>query len=123
MRCFLRDERGAAAIEYAFVLPALLGFALGVMDLGRLVWTEVTLDRAVQAAARCAVVNATTCGTDAGIQSYAAGQAWGMSVPTSSFTITRPACGVTVRAETSFAFTVPWPVNISSVQAAACYPV
>ena len=79
-----REDRGAAAIEYAFVLPALLMFAFGIIDVGRLVWTQVTLDRAVQAAARCASVNSTTCGTDSAIQTYASGQAWGMSVPAAS---------------------------------------
>lgn len=123
MRRFWSDERGAAVIEYAYVLPVLLGFAVAVMDLGRLVWTEVTLDRAVQTAARCASVNATLCGVDAAVQSYAAGQAWGVSIPASSFEVTRPACGVTVSATMDFQYFVPWPSAPTTVTAAACYPL
>jgi Flp pilus assembly protein TadG len=122
MRRFARDDRGAAAIEYAFVLPALLGLAIGVMDLGRLVWTQVTLDRAVQAAARCAAVNATTCGSDANIKANASQGAWGMTVAASKFTVSRPACGVQVEAQVTFQYTVPWPAAPATVRSAACYP-
>lgn len=117
-----RDERGAAALEYAFVLPALFGFALGVMDLGRLVWMQVTLDRAVQAAARCASINVTLCGTDAAIKSYAASQSWGTSVPTSAFEVSPLACGVKIQATMTFQYTVPWPLAPSTIKSAACYP-
>ena len=122
MRGFRRDERGAAALEYAFVLPALFGFALGVMDLGRLVWMQVTLDRAVQAAARCASVNATLCGDEAAIKAYAVTAAWGMTVPTSIFAVSQPACGVKVQATSTFQYTVPWPLAPSTIKSAACYP-
>jgi Flp pilus assembly protein TadG len=122
MRSLVRDELGAAAIEYAFVLPALFGFAIGVMDLGRLVWTQVTLDRAVQAAARCASVNATKCANDTAIQTYAASSAWGMTVPSSIFTTAQQSCGVKVQAQLTFRYTVPWPIAPSTVKSAACYP-
>jgi len=122
MSGFAREERGAAAIEYAFVLPALLAFALGVMDLGRLVWTQVTLDRAVQAAARCASVNATTCANDTAIKTYAAASAWGMTVPASIFTTAQQGCGVNVQAQLTFSYTVPWPVAPATVKSSACYP-
>jgi len=123
MRNFANDERGAAALEYAFVLPALIGFAIAVMDLGRLVWTEVTLDRAVQVAARCASVNSTNCGTNAAIQSYAATSAWGLHTPASSFIVTRLTCGVSVRVQASFRYYVPWPKAPTPVTSQACYPL
>ena len=123
MKRFRRDDGGATALEYAFVLPALLGFAIGVMDLGRLVWTQVTLDRAVQAAARCASINPTKCGADPAIKSYAATSAWGMSVPASIFAVSRPVCGVTVSAATSFEYLAPWPGAPATVTSSACYPV
>ncbi len=117
------DDRGAAALEYAVVVPAFLTLSLGVMDLARLVWTQVTLDRTVQAAARCAVVNSTTCGSDAAIQTYATGQAWGLTTSTTNFTVSHPSCGVTVSAQLAFQFVVPWPtMTLSSLTASACYP-
>ena len=123
MRRFGHDDAGAAALEYAFVLPVMLAFAIGVMDLGRLVWMQVTLDRAVQAAARCASVNPTRCGGDPAIKSYAATSAWGMTVPASTFVVSRPACGVTVSATMSFKYFAPWPNAPSTLTSAACYPV
>jgi len=43
---------GTVAIEYALILPVMLLFTLGIMDTGRLLWTYITLTRAVEAAAR-----------------------------------------------------------------------
>ncbi len=117
------DDRGTLSIEYALILPAFLTLTLGVMDLGRLMWTQVTLDRAVQAAARCASVNSSACTTDAAVQAYAAGQAWGLTTQASNFTVTHPSCGVSVTAQLAFAFVMPWPTTgVSSVSASACYP-
>lgn len=123
MRRLRADERGAVAVEYAVVLPALLAFALAVIDLSRLVWTEVTLDRAVQSAARCAVVNATLCGSNAAISAYASTQAWGLTAPAQVFTVTNETCGVTVRAQMSFRYFVPWPMLARNATASACYPL
>jgi hypothetical protein len=47
---------GAVAIEYAFVLPALLLFLLGILECGRLFWSYTTLYRATEAAARCGAI-------------------------------------------------------------------
>ena len=56
---------GSVAVEYGLLLPALLLLVLGVMDVGRLLWTQATLDRAVEAAARCAAVNTISCASTA----------------------------------------------------------
>lgn len=118
------DDRGALSIEYAVLLPVFLSLVFGVMDLGRLVWTQVTLDRAVQAAARCAAINSTSCGTNSAVQTYATTQTWGLTTAASNFTVTHPSCGVTVSASLPFQLVVPWPgVNLSTLSATACYPV
>ena len=73
----LRDmfhTAGSVAIEYGLILPAMLLFTLGIMDAGRLVWTNMTLSWATDAAARCGAVNTTTCPA-ANIPGYAAGLA------------------------------------------------
>jgi Flp pilus assembly protein TadG len=118
------DARGAVAIEYALLLPAFLLLTLGGMDAGRVMWTQITLDRAVQAAARCAVVDEDTCGNAADIRAYAAAQAWGMTVPVSAFTYESRACGAYVSATVDFGFVIPF-ISQRDVQLAssACYPV
>ena len=68
------DTAGSVAIEYGLILPAMLLFTLGIMDAGRLLWTNITLTRATEVAARCGAVNVTTCPA-ASIPAYAATQA------------------------------------------------
>jgi Flp pilus assembly protein TadG len=123
---------GSVAIEYGLILPAMLLFTLGIMDTGRLLWTNITLTRATEAAARCGAVNTTTCPA-ASIPAYAVAQAWGLSnVTTSAFTVTYPACGVQVQATYTFQFITPWfpqfgstapfGANTMTLNATACYP-
>ena len=123
-------KRGAALIEYALILPVMLLFVLGIMDGGRLLWTYTTLYRAAEAAARCAAINTTDCGTAAQIQSRATSEAWGLIVNPSAFTVTRPLCGVQVHAAYDFTFIVPWfpwfggaPLGTVTLNATACYPL
>jgi Flp pilus assembly protein TadG len=123
--------RGAVAVEYAFVLPVLLLFILGLIEVSRLFWTYTTLYRAAEAAARCGAVNTTLCATSAQIQSYAVTQAYGLSVAASSFTVATAACGITVGASVPFTLLIPWisvgtasgSFNILTLSTTACYPL
>lgn len=126
----LKSRRGAVALEYGLVLPALLLFVLGIMDSGRLLWTYTTLSRAAAAAARCGAVDPVTCGTAAQIRNYAVTQAYGLTIATTAFTPTTVACGSRVAATYSFRFIIPWispiepfgPSNTITLNATACYP-
>ena len=51
-------EEGSAAIEAAFVLPVLLLFTIGSVELGRALWTYHTMLLAVEEAGRYAMVYA-----------------------------------------------------------------
>ena len=116
-------RRGVVAIEYGLLLPAFLLLVFGAMDTGRLLWTQTTLDRAVQAAARCGSVNTTACGSAVAIQTYAATQAWGLTVAPSAFSVSAAACGIKVSASFPFEFTTPWITTLTStLQATACSP-
>ena len=126
---FIFRRRGTVAIEYAIVLPVLLLFLLGIMDTGRLLWTYATLYRASEAAARCAAIHAANCTTFGSTQSYAVGQAWGLTIPASAFTVSNPACGMQVHASYDFQFIIPWfpqfggaPLGTKTLVATACYP-
>lgn len=127
------NRRGATAVEYALLLPALLLFILGIIDVGRLMWTYTTLSRAVEAAARCGAINTdatspTACQSNAAIQARAVTEAWGLTIPSSAFTVTRPACGVQVRGVYPFVSIIPGigkpaPLGTLMLSATACYPV
>jgi len=121
MRRLWRDEAGAALVEYALVLPALLALVLGLMQLGGMAWTQEALNYAVQEAARCAVVRPDLCGTPGAIQQYAASQALGLSVAPETFTVNLVSpdnCGVDVRADVPYDFIVS-PFNTSPVRLTA----
>ena len=123
-------RRGAVAIEYAIVLPVLLLFLLGIMDVGRLLWTYSTLHRATDSAARCAAIQAASCATVGKTQNFAVAEAWGLLIGVSAFTVSNQACGVQVVANYTFGFVIPWlsvvsPFGASNsipLTATACYP-
>ena len=52
---FLRSATGAAATEFALVLPIALLFFFGIIDAGRYVWTMSEMEKAVQMGTRYAV--------------------------------------------------------------------
>ena len=117
-------ERGSVAVEYGIILPVLLMLTLGIIDTGRLIWTQTTLDRAVETAARCGAVNAIDCGTASQLQSYAVGEAYGLTIQASDFTVSTEACGVQVAVSYPFNVVIPWvDVATLTLKATACYPV
>jgi Flp pilus assembly protein TadG len=123
LRRALGDARGAALVEFAALLPVFIALVFGVMQLGQLFWTQSALQHAVEMAARCASINAVTCGTATQIQSYAATQAYGLSLPATTFTATTPACGNQVAASYDFTFPVAALITPAiTLTARACYP-
>src|SRR3954451_12155333 len=59
-----RRRRGQALVEFALVLPVLLLILFGIIDAGRLIFTYNTISSAARNAARVAIVNQSTGGTD-----------------------------------------------------------
>lgn len=134
-RLRLRDASrtaGTVAIEYGLILPAMLLFIFGLIDASRLLWTNITLTRATEVAARCGAVSPTIC---ANIPSFAMTQAQNFGIfdaTAADFVATTPACGVQVQATYTFTFVVPWFPQFSAsapfgattmrLNATACYP-
>jgi TadE-like protein len=56
-RSIYRSNSGAAAAEFALVLPLFLLFLLGIIDVGRFMWALNTAEKATQMGARAAVVS------------------------------------------------------------------
>ncbi|WP_246444371.1 TadE family protein [Sphingomonas sediminicola] len=52
----LRRDDGATAAEFAMVLPLLILFLFGIIDVGRYMWTLNQVEKATQMGARMAVV-------------------------------------------------------------------
>lgn len=118
-------------MEYGFVVPFFLLMFMGSMDAGRAVWTYTTLQRSVEAAARCGVVNTTLCNSPTAISARAVTEAWGLTLTPGIFTVTYPACGLRVTARYDLTLFIPWldgsrpggQSNTIAINVSACYPV
>ena len=117
-----RDDRGTSALEFAMTAPVFFLFIFGIIEFGLLFWTQLGLQHGTQMAARCATVNPTLCPSDTAITSYAVQQAYGLTLPSQTFTFTTPACGNQVSA--TYAFHFPEVLNLSPITltAQACFP-
>jgi Flp pilus assembly protein TadG len=122
-RSLLGNRDGSGAIEFAVIMPVFLAGVLGIMEVGRALWTQNTLQRAVEAAARCASIDAANCGSSTATKNYAVTQAFDLNVTSNIFTVTAPACGNQVAASYPF---VPVSAIIDlprvTLTARACFP-
>jgi Flp pilus assembly protein TadG len=119
-----RDNRGTTALEFALTAPVFFLFMFGIIEFGLLLWTQIGLQHGAEMAARCASVDSTLCpnSNPGAITSYAAQQAFGLALPSQTFTYSTPACGNQVSA--SHAFQFPAILNLSplTLTAQACFP-
>jgi len=69
---WLRNSRGASAVEFAIVAPIFLIMMFGIIEFGRAFWIKSTLQFAVEEAGRYNMVY--TSKTTAEIQAYAEGK-------------------------------------------------
>ena len=74
-RIFLRrlSDRGAAAVEFALVLPLLLLILFGIIDFGRALNTQITLTQAAREGARVAALGQSTANVVTRTQTSATG--------------------------------------------------
>jgi Flp pilus assembly protein TadG len=129
---WVANTEGSVAIEYGLILPLMLLITFGAMDAGRLLWTNIALSRATEAAARCGAVNTVTCASGS-IAAYAASQALGIDdIAATNFVATAASCGTQVVATYTFQFYVPWFPSFGAkapfggttltLHATSCYP-
>ena len=76
----LRDRSGQAAVEFAFIAPTFFLIMFGVMDFGRAMWINSTIEHAAAEGARYAAIRgpskptvATTANVTAFVQNRATG--------------------------------------------------
>lgn len=118
-----RSTAGAAAVEAALVLPVLLAFTFGVLDLSRAMMVQNSLQYATDAAARCAAINTTACGNEEAIKAYAARQIGQFHISANAFAVASPACGKQVSATYSFQSVLKGFVRFSPILTArSCHP-
>jgi Flp pilus assembly protein TadG len=121
-RGFLGNRNGGVALEFGLTAPAFFALVIGTIEVGLLCWAQLALQQGVEAAARCASVNKTLCGTTAQIQSYASTQSVGLSPPSSAFTVTAAGCGNQVQASFNPQFATSFIMMPVTLTASACFP-
>ncbi|WP_170790679.1 TadE/TadG family type IV pilus assembly protein [Ruegeria lacuscaerulensis] len=62
LKAVARNQRGAALVELAIVIPLFLFLIFGVVDYGRLYWSTTAAQKAMHTAARLATVGPPQCG-------------------------------------------------------------
>jgi Flp pilus assembly protein TadG len=136
IRRALRDRAGVTIIEFAILLPFFLILIFGIIEFAQVVFFQAALQHAVTNAARCysefAAPNALgsgntppDCSTIANVQAIAVQQAYGLNIPSATFTPAAPANGYNcVSARYVFNLTIPlmppFPIPLT---ATSCYPV
>jgi hypothetical protein len=116
------DDRGTAAVEFAFVAPVFIVLTVGTFYLCLCLFLTGSLHYAVERAARCASIQATACTASNTVVSYAQSSYFGPG-GTPNFTYNAAAtCGNSVSATMNYVldtglrrFTIP-------VSATACFP-
>jgi Flp pilus assembly protein TadG len=111
---------GAAAVEFAMVLPALAALIVGGIYVGLLVYSIAGLHTAVEQAARCYSVSTTQCSDSSAVQTYAQSQYYGISTPT--FVVSSAACGHQVTGTVTIAFSAVVKDVSVPVTATSCFP-
>jgi len=122
VRSFFRNKSGGTAIEFALTAPAFFILVIGGAQLALLCWAQVALQQGSEAAARCASVNKTLCGTASQIKTYAAAQSFGLSPAVSTFTVSTQACGNRVQASYLPPFLNGFVFPSVTLTASACFP-
>jgi Flp pilus assembly protein TadG len=117
----LRCNAGTTAVEFAMVAPAFIALIVGSVYASQMVYETSSMRFAVEAAARCAAINTTTCSSTSTTQSYAASHYYGPS-PTPTFTASSATCGQNVSASATFALYTGLSTISVPLSASACYP-
>ena len=125
-----RDERGAAAIEAALVLPFYLAFIFGMIEFGNIYWNYTSIQYVADEVARCNAVDScsissTAFNSAANIWSSASAAAGDITIGTCSFPGSSSGTQVTITHTITsltgyFPNVIPSPFNQIAVQ--SCYP-
>lgn len=131
---YWRDCSGATAVEFAFIVGPLLLLLVGVIEVGRLMWTSHALDEVAIDAARCIGIRAPGCASAEEIQPILvnayigqAARSWGIVVIPNDISLrTDIGCAVDtgfLRVGLSYGFDSVLPgIGKTQLTSEACFP-
>ncbi|HVL05599.1 MAG TPA: TadE family protein [Acidimicrobiales bacterium] len=105
-----RDERGAAVVEFALILPLLVLFVFGIVEFGRAYSARIELTSAVREGARAVALGANAAEAETVTKDAAPGLARDrLTVPTPTLcTVTPAPPNARVEAHYPFTYTIPF---------------
>jgi Flp pilus assembly protein TadG len=109
-----RDERGAAAVEFALILPLLLMFVFGIVEFGRAYNARIELTAAVREGARAAALAdpaAPAATTDTATKTATINGAPGLKPALIASQVAVTACPVNPGASTNAEVTATYPFS------------
>jgi Flp pilus assembly protein TadG len=115
-------QRGAAAVEFAMILPAFTALIVGGIYGAQLLYASSSLRYAAEAAARCYSINTSVCSSTSATQTYALGKYMGPPSPAPTFTATSASCGHNVTGSLSYVLNVGLTSFTVPLSVSACYP-
>jgi Flp pilus assembly protein TadG len=121
---FFKSNSGATALEFALVLPAVIAFVVGIIQVGYLLWIDNLLHYSVETAARCGAIGSTTYPCAGSDMQTAAKNLFQQAVaitniPSGTFTPLSPCSGSGLQGSYTVSFLLAVPVTVS---ANSCYP-
>ena len=115
-------QSGAAAVEFAFILPAFVMLIVGAIFTAQMMYAASSLRYAAEAAARCASINTGTCSSNSATPTYAASKYTGPASPAPTFVSSSAACGHSVTGSLTYALNTGVKTINVPLSAAACFP-
>lgn len=105
------SSKGAAAVEFAIVVPLLLLMLLGLVDLGRLLFVQVSLNAASREGARASSLGLTSSQVDSIVQQSSPGTARVSALGNATLQVTAVACPANPTGQQLTTVTVTAPYN------------
>jgi Flp pilus assembly protein TadG len=131
LRSLIFGTEGATAVEFGFSSAALILLVFGIIEMGRMLWTQQVIQAVASETARCLAISSPSC-PDAGTFAVTSAQNRGITtLQAGNVTVSaNDACGSSVGSFTkvtiSFAFAtvVPAyvPVPSGGLSATGCFP-
>lgn len=104
LSCLRRDQRGAAAVEFAMIAPIFFGLLIGIIDVGRYMWTLNTIQYAIDQGVRAGVVQQLS---DQDVTDLVKNSLAGLKAGAIDVDVTDNGASLTVAAATDYAFLFP----------------
>jgi len=99
-----RDQRGVVAVEFAMIAPFFFGLLIGIIDVGRYMWTLNTIQYAIDQGVRAGVVQKLS---DQDVTDLVKSSLTGLKAGDIEVDVVDDAATLSVTARTDYAFLFP----------------